>query len=154
MQNARDLFVFFKQLLTIANNYIQLQTIAVKVLTKIIATQLGIRGCVLLLRQAAEALSQDFGAFHDVDKSFWVDAVEHRAQFYHVGAVECDIYHLALISFVEATAGDACAATLEVVDDEVAHGFGVVGDDEHGLIALHAVNHEVDYLAFDEDDDN
>ena len=65
-----------------------------------------------LLWQTAEALSQDFGAFHDVDEGFWVDAVEHRAELYHVGTVEGDVHHLALVAFVETAAGDACATAL------------------------------------------
>ena len=108
--------------------------------------------CASFLWQSPEPLSQYLGAFHDVDKGFRVDAVEHRAQLNHVGSVEGDIYNLALVAFVEAAARDACASSLEVVDDEVSHWLGVVGNDEHGLVAFHSVHHEVYNLALDEDD--
>ena len=110
--------------------------------------------CALLLWQSAEAFAQNFRALHDVDKGLGVDVVELATQLNHVGAVKAHIEHLALIALVEATAGDARATALEVVDDIVANGLGIVGDDEHCAVALHAVNHEVDNLALNEDDEH
>ena len=106
------------------------------------------------LRETTEAFAQNLAALHDVDKGMGVDMVENRTQLDHIGAVECDIEHLALGALVEARASDERAATLDVVDDVVAHSFGLIGNDEHGLVGLHTVDHEVDDLALDEDDDD
>ena len=106
------------------------------------------------LRETTEAFAQNLAALHDVDKRVRVDMVENRTQLNHIGAVESDIEHLALGAFVETRAGDKRAATLDVVDDVIAHSLGLIGDDEHGLVGLHTIDYEVDDLALDEDDDN
>ena len=109
---------------------------------------------ILFLWQAAEALAQNLTALHDVDKCLGVDVVELATQLYHVGAVQAHVEHFALVALVEAAASDAGATTLQVVDDVVAYGLGIIGDDEHGAVALHAVDNEVDDLTFNEDDDH
>ena len=109
---------------------------------------------ILLLGEAAEAFAEDFGALEDVDEGVRVDVVEDGAQLDHVGTVESDVEHIAFGALVEARTADERATALDVVDDVVAHGVGLVGDDEHGLVGLETVNHEVDDLALDEDDDD
>ena len=108
----------------------------------------------LLLGKATEAFAQNLVALHDVDKRMRIDVVKHRAQLNHVGTVESDVEHLALGALVKAAARDERSAALDVVDDVVTHLLGIVGDDEHRLIALHTIDHEVNHLTLDEDDDN
>ena len=108
---------------------------------------------LLILWQTTEAFAQNLAALHDVDKGMGVDMVENRTQLNHIGAVESDIEHLALSALVETRAGDERATTLDVVDDVIAHSFGLIGNDEHGLVGLHTVDHEVDDLALDEDEE-
>ena len=115
-------------------------------------SNVGMRG--LLLGQTAEAFAQNLGTLKDVDKGMRVDVVEHRAQLDHVGTVEGDVEHVALVTLIEARAGDKRATTLNVVNDIVSHGFGLVGDNEHRLVGLHTVDHEVDDLALNKDDDD
>ena len=109
---------------------------------------------MLFLGKAAEALAKNLVALHDVHKGIGVDVVKHRAQLNHVGAVKGDIEHLTLIALVKTTAGDERTAALDIVDDVVTDGVRVIGDDKHRLVALHTVNHEVDYLTLDEDDND
>ena len=75
-------------------------------------------------------------------------------ELHHVGTVESHVYHLALVALIEACAHQQGAAALEVVEDIVAHSLQLVGDDEHGFVALHTFDNEVDNLALNEDDDD
>jgi len=109
---------------------------------------------LLILWQTTEAFAQNLGTLHDVDKGMGVDMVENRTQLNHIGAVQCDIEHLALSALVQARASDERTAALNVVDDVIAHSFGLIGNDEHGLVGLHTIDHEVDDFALDEDDNN
>ena len=108
----------------------------------------------LLLGETAEALAQNLGTLHDVDKRVGVNVIENRTELDHVGTIEGNIEHLALGAFVEASTSDEGAATLDVVDDVVTHGLGFIGNDKHGLVTLHAIDNKVDHLALDKDDDD
>ena len=108
----------------------------------------------LLLGKGAETLAQDLRTLHDINEGAGIDNVEHRAQLDHIRTVQGDIDHLALIALIEAAAGDAGATALQVVDDIVADGLRVVGDDKHGPVALHTIDDQVDDLALDEDDED
>ena len=96
----------------------------------------------------ARSVTHHFRALNHVDESVRVDAAQTHFELHEVGAVEVSVYHLTLLSFVQACAHKACAASVQVIDNERSDIVNLIGDDERGLVALHAVNNQVNDLAF------
>ena len=93
-----------------------------------------------LLWKSTETGTQNLGALHDVDKRMRIDQVQGRAQLDHVRAVKGNIDHLALLALIQSTARDAGATALDLVDDVIAYGVGIVGDDKHRLVTVISLN--------------
>lgn len=110
--------------------------------------------CLFLLWKRLETKAHNLGTVDDVHKGLWVETAQVGTEFYKVGTLHGDVNHLAFGAVVKTFTGKTGAATLQIVQDVVAHCINLIGDDECRFVALGAINNQVDDFSFDEDDDD
>ena len=100
------------------------------------------------MRERHEAVAHHFSTLNHVDECVRVDAAQNQLQLHQIGAIEVGVNHLTLLSFKQSRANKTRSTPLQIVDNKRSNLVDLIGDDECRLVALDAVDHQVDDLAF------
>ena len=83
--------------------------------------------------ETLESFPENFVAAHHVQHSIGIEYCEVCFQFLELFSVKGCVNHLVFNAVVQAVAHKAYTTDVELADDELAYGFGIVADDENGV---------------------